>query len=87
MNVENLVVVLGAVAGALTGCISFLFKALVESKDGRINELVDERDYWRDTVLGLAKLPGDGAIPSYEDWLKAHTTPEPTPPPKRPGKV
>lgn len=84
MSADNIIVILGAVAGALTGAISMLFKSLIESKDSRINELVDERDYWRDTVLSLAKLNG-GSIPSYEVWLKEHQAP--APPPTRPGKV
>lgn len=85
MSADNLIVILGAVAGALTGAISMLFKSLIESKDSRINELVDERDYWRDVVLGTAKLADDSHIPSYEEWLKAHQAP--SPPPQRPGKV
>lgn len=84
MDVENIIVILGAVAGTLTGAISFLFKALIESKDTRINELVDDRDYWRDVVMSQAMV-GAEHIPSYEDWLKTHSAP--TPPPQRPGKV
>ena len=79
MDGENIIIILGAVAGTLTGAISFLFKSLIESKDNRINELVDERDYWRDTVLS------EHNVSSYEDWLKKNA-PAPTPPP-RPGKV
>lgn len=81
MEADNVILILGAIAGTLTGAISFLFKALIESKDNRINELVDDRDYWRDQVLK------EHEIDSYEDWLKEHSPPPVTPPPSRPGKV
>lgn len=63
---------LAGVLGALIGCISFLFHALIASKDDQLKELrreLDEqaadRDFWRDVALGVAK-------PSDKDaWLDA----------------
>jgi len=43
---------IGAILGALAGAVSFLFKALIESKDATIKELQDERDYWRNYAMG-----------------------------------
>lgn len=61
MQVDALVLVT-ALVGALAGAVSFLFRQLVITKNKRINELLDERDYWRGIVLH------DKGITSYEDW-------------------
>lgn len=61
MNLDALVL-LTTVIGALAGACSFLFRQLIVTKNRRINELLDERDYWRDIV---AK---DRNLPSFEDW-------------------
>jgi len=53
---------LGAVIGALTGSISFLFHALIASKDAQLKEArahleeaVIDRDFWRDVALGVVR--------------------------------
>lgn len=49
-----------ALLGALTGAITFLFKALISSKDNVIHELLDERNYWRDMAVGrIQERPPD----------------------------
>jgi len=58
----DVLVVLTSVVGALAGACTFLFRQLIITKNRRINELLDDRDYWRDIV---AK---DKGLPSYEDW-------------------
>jgi hypothetical protein len=64
MTPAQLFVLLVSLLGALAGAIAFLFHTLVESKDGRIAELVLERDYWR-TLVGIeAHLANPGDTPS-----------------------
>ena len=47
---------IGAVLGALSAAVTFLFKALIESKDKTIAELISERDYWRDVAMGTVEI-------------------------------
>ena len=63
MTPAQLFALLVAVLGALAGAIAFLFHTLVESKDGRIAELVVERDYWRNLVAIEAHLASPGELP------------------------
>lgn len=65
---------IGAVLGALAGAVSFLFKALISSKDNelkhvkdRLDDALDDRDFWRDVALGVVR-PGD-----REAWANART--------------
>ena len=57
-------VTLTAVIGALAGACTFLFRQLVITKNRRINELLDERDYWRGVVLK------DHGVADYEAWYQ-----------------
>ena len=68
MNVDSLVVV-SAIIGALAGAVSFLFRQLVIVKNRRINELLDERDFWRKIVLDEKGLPDYEAF--YEQQHRA----------------
>lgn len=50
---------IGAILGALSGAVTFLFKQVVQAKDAHIHDLTDrvanlaeDRDYWRDVALG-----------------------------------
>jgi hypothetical protein len=61
VNVDAVVVV-SAIIGALAGAVSFLFRQLVIVKNRRINELLDERDYWRHIVIVEKGLPDYGAF-------------------------
>ncbi|HEY1295447.1 MAG TPA: hypothetical protein VGJ60_20405 [Chloroflexota bacterium] len=70
MNVDALVVV-GAIIGALAGSVSFLFRQLVIVKNRRINELLDERDYWRHIVII------DKGLPDYEAFYEQQHRPLP----------
>ena len=45
---------IGGIMGVLTGAISFLTKALLDSKEKQIAELQKDRDYYRDRFT----LPG-----------------------------
>src|SRR6516162_4146281 len=49
MTIDQILVT-GAIIGGLAGALAFMFRALVASKNQRINELIDERDYWRGLV-------------------------------------
>lgn len=55
-------VAIGSLIGGLVGAVGWLFKAMIRTKEHRINELVDERDYWRDVVLQGKELP------DWEEW-------------------
>jgi hypothetical protein len=67
MNVEEFALI-GGLIGGLGGCVAFLIKLLVVSKDERIGDLVDERDYWRD-----AAIAGKITLPDFEEWyLRRH---------------
>lgn len=63
MNVDTLVIVTSLI-GALAGAVSFLFRQLIITKNKRINELLDERDYWRGIVAKEHNMP------DYEDWYQ-----------------
>lgn len=65
---SNAVVTTGGVVGLLGGAIVFLFKVLIDSKNVRINELLDERDYWRDLVMRNVKDLTE--VKDYETWFK-----------------
>ena len=63
---------LAGILGALIGAISFLFHALINSKDEQNKQLRHEledvstdRDFWRDVALGTTR-PSD-----KEAWLDA----------------
>jgi hypothetical protein len=65
MNVDpQTIIEIGAVVGGLTGSVAWLFKALILAKNVRINELADERDYWRDVVLK------EQSLPEWEAWQR-----------------
>jgi len=70
VNPDALVLV-GAVIGALAGAASFLMRQLVVVKNRRINELLDERDYWRSIVLDAKGLP------DYEHFYEQQHRPLP----------
>lgn len=76
------VTAVAAIIGALAGAVGFLFKALVNTKNQRINELVEERDYWRDALIRSARLPDGSPIPDYEAWFREQHPPTPQ---QRPG--
>ena len=42
----------GTIVGALIACITFLFRALVSSKNETIRVLTEDRDYWRGAAMG-----------------------------------
>lgn len=65
-------VALGSLVGGLVGAVAWLFKSMIRTKEIRINELVDERDYWRDVVLQGKDLP------DWEEWQR-HRHPLPPP--------
>jgi len=56
--------VVGGIIGGLGGLVSFLVKALISTKDDRISDLVDERDYYRDAAIGEG-----GQLPNFEEWF------------------
>jgi len=58
----DVLVIVSAIIGALAGGVSFLFRQLVITKNKRINELLDERDYWRKVVLDEKGLPDYAAF-------------------------
>jgi len=70
MNPDLLVVAL-SIIGALAGGLSFLMRQLVVTKNRRINELLDERDYWRKIVLDSK------GIPDFEAWYEHQHRPQP----------
>jgi len=45
------------ILGLLAGGFAFLFRTLVATKDDRIKELVDERDYYRSAAVFERELP------------------------------
>jgi hypothetical protein len=61
VNVDSLVVV-SAIIGALAGAVSFLFRQLIIVKNKRINELLDELEYWRHIVITEKGLPDEMAF-------------------------
>ena len=65
------VVLIAAIIGALAGAVSFLFRQLVMTKNRRIDDLADERDYWRKIVLAFSHLPDGTTMPDYEAWYQA----------------
>jgi len=64
------IVLIAAIIGALAGAVSFLFRQLVLTKNHRINDLTDERDYWRKIVLAFSKLPDGTTVPDYDAWFQ-----------------
>jgi hypothetical protein len=59
---------IGGLIGGLSGLVAFLVKTLIVSKDERITDLLDERDYWRDAGIG-----GHIELPDFEAWyLRRH---------------
>jgi len=71
---SNAVVTTGGGVGLLGGAIVFLFKVLVDTKNGQINDLTDERDYWRSIVLKQGEINGQ-PLPDYDEWYKdSHPT-------------
>lgn len=56
--------VVGGIIGGMGGLISFLVKALLSTKDDRIRDLVDERDYYRDAAISSS----ESQLPNFEEW-------------------
>jgi len=71
MNLDLAYALVGGLVGGLAGTITYLVKILVVSKDDRIDELVDERDYWRDAAIAS----GD-QLPDYEEWRMRRHPPQ-----------
>jgi hypothetical protein len=69
---SDTIVAFGSIIGGLIGAVAWLFKSMIKTKETRINELVDERDYWREIVLKGASLP------EWEAWQQ-HRHPAPPP--------
>jgi hypothetical protein len=69
---------MAALLGALTGAISFLFKALINSKDNVIHELLDERNYWRDMALARIE-PNPPQHKQEPPQYQQHPNPQPPP--------
>lgn len=67
---SDTLVAIGSLIGGLIGAVAWLFKSMIKTKEVRINELVDERDYWREIVLKGAELP------EWEAWQQ-HRHPAP----------
>jgi ABC-type lipoprotein release transport system permease subunit len=64
---------IGAVLGTLIGGITFLFKALIAAKDRnlsdkdeQIEQLIKDRDYWRDYALTMVG-PAEKALTMAEE--------------------
>jgi len=70
------VVLIAAIIGALAGAVTFLFRQLVLTKNRAINTLTDERDYYRAIVARFSKLPDGSTVPDYDDWYQ-HQHPMP----------
>jgi len=66
------IVLIAAIIGALAGAVSFLFRQLVMTKNRRIDDLTDERDYWRQIVLAFSQLPDGTTMPDFEQWFQSH---------------
>jgi len=64
------IVLISAIIGALAGAVTFLFRQLVVTKNRRINDLTDERDYYRTIVHAFSKLPDGATLPDYETWFQ-----------------
>lgn len=64
------IVLIAAVVGALAGAVTFLFRQLVGTKNRHISELTDERDYWRKIVLAFSKLPDGTTMPDFDAWYQ-----------------
>lgn len=60
----DIVVLIAGVLGTLAGAIAFLFRQLVITKNKRINEVLDERDYWRGIVLK------EHGVADYDAWYQ-----------------
>lgn len=52
---------IGGLMGVLTGAITFLTRQLLRSKNSQIEDMKQDRDYWRDKMMHLVenKLAGD----------------------------
>jgi hypothetical protein len=70
MSVGDPVVLIAAIIGALAGAVSFLFRQLVLTKNRNINQLTDERDFYRAIVHQFSKLPDGASIPDYDLWFQ-----------------
>jgi len=75
MNLGDPVVAICALIGSLIGTVSFLFRQLVTTKNRRINELLDERDYWRKIVTSFVKLPDGTPMPDYDTYYNEQHRP------------
>jgi len=63
--------VVGGIIGGMGGLISFLIKILISTKDERIKDLIDERDYYRD-----AAIDGGSNLPNFEEWFMRRHPPQ-----------
>jgi Na+-translocating ferredoxin:NAD+ oxidoreductase RnfG subunit len=64
---------IGAIMGALSGGITFLFRLLIASKDQQLkdrdeqmDQLLADRNYWRDMAIRMME-PAEKAIAMAED--------------------
>ena len=68
MGLENSYALVGGLIGGLAGLVAFLVRAIISSKDERIQDLLDERDYYRD-----AAIASHIDLPDHEAWyIKRH---------------
>lgn len=70
MSIEDFAFI-GGVIGSLAGAFTFLVKLLIISKDSRIGDLVDERDFYRDAAIAVGS-----EFPDYEEWWLRRHPPE-----------
>jgi hypothetical protein len=74
------ILLLCAILGGLAGVIAFLFRAMIETKNQRIDELTGERDYWRSLVGIEARLvdpPEHALVATHAQTLAIPETPKP----------
>jgi hypothetical protein len=62
---------IGGLIGGLSGLVAFLVKTLIVSKDERITDLVDERDFYRDGAIA-----GGTQLPDHEAWYQRRHPPQ-----------
>lgn len=51
------VTAIGGIIGALIATITFLFRALVVSKNDTIKIVSEDRDYWKEVATGVRRGP------------------------------
>ena len=62
---------IGGLIGGLSGLVAILIKTLIVSKDERIVDLVDERDFYRDGAIA-----GGTQLPDHEAWYQRRHPPQ-----------